>query len=148
LNSLEQLDIPHFEVSVESATDVETGSAGITRGILADASYPAVIEDIQNLSESDLRQQVGILRGAFAARAMEVRRTGEPKFPQRYPSANLSAEQFVEEARRIAVELDQHAIFDNRQGAQWIGLESMREINRYRLQPLGSSPYDGLSGVS
>jgi len=148
LNSLEQLDIPYFEVSVESATDVETGSAGITRGILAGASYPAVVEDLHDLSESDLRQQVGILRGAFAARAMEVRRTGRPNFPERVPCPTLSTAQLIEEARRVAVELDKHAIRDERRGAQWIGLESMREINRYRLQPLGSSLYDGLSGIS
>jgi len=147
LNSLEQLDVPYLEVPVDGM-DVETGSAGITRGLLAEASYSAVVNYLSNLSESNLQQQTTLLRGAFAARALEVRRSGRPEFPERIACDALPAPALLDEARRIAAEMDVHLIRDEQQGAQWIGLESMRDINRYRLQPLGSSLYDGLSGIS
>ncbi|WP_181257460.1 type 2 lanthipeptide synthetase LanM family protein [Pseudaminobacter soli (ex Li et al. 2025)] len=61
--------------------------------------------------------------------------------------ATPSAELFLEEASRIASDLERHAIRIG-PSATWIGLDWMGDSDVAQLLPLGEDLFDGLAGVS
>ncbi|RUT08300.1 hypothetical protein DSM106972_014680 [Dulcicalothrix desertica PCC 7102] len=150
--AMEQLDIPYFEVNTDSA-DLSVGLEQPIKNYLKERSYNEVITQLQKLNETDLAQQVAIIQGAFYARvaqtpesAQETRRQeGNKDYSQINP---LTKEQLLQEASRIAQEIQKHAIVGADGSIHWIGLSYVINAQRFQFQPLGNSIYEGNFGIA
>jgi type 2 lantibiotic biosynthesis protein LanM len=63
-------------------------------------------------------------------------------------SEPLAADDLVRAALAIGLELERHALTDGRQAVNWIGLKYLEGADRYQLDVLNESLYDGCSGVA
>ena len=110
-------------------------------------SYQQVLEQLQSLDETDLARQVAIIQGSFSARVAQA--TNEETQPWQGESTEiLSAEELIVEAKAIANELESRAIQDSDGSLNWIGMGFVPEAERYQLQLLDDSLYDGRCGVA
>ena len=146
LRAMEQLDIPFFTASANSNALALKGISAIPQ-YFKQASYQQVREQLQALDERDLVQQVAIIQGAFYARVAQT--TAETHQQRQEESLlPLSSEQLIEEARKIATELEARALQDADGSLNWIGMGFVPEAERFQLQMLGDSLYDGRCGVA
>ncbi|MEQ9549609.1 MAG: type 2 lanthipeptide synthetase LanM family protein [Coleofasciculus sp. G3-WIS-01] len=60
----------------------------------------------------------------------------------------ISEQESVQQAIHIAQELQRRAIQADDGSATWIGLGFLPQVNRFQLQPIGNSLYDGCSGIA
>ncbi|GGA11546.1 hypothetical protein CYANOKiyG1_24520 [Okeania sp. KiyG1] len=146
LAAMEQLDIPYFG-STASSHALTVGVRQPIKDYLS-PSYERFIERLQALSDLDLRQQVAMIRGSFAARfAKNKPLSSIPSLPS--PSLPcLTSDQFLNAARQIATEICERSIVDRFGNARWLGLSYVDHSNRFQFQPLGYSLYDGNCGIA
>ncbi|MDJ0691518.1 MAG: type 2 lanthipeptide synthetase LanM family protein [Xenococcaceae cyanobacterium MO_188.B32] len=146
LRAMEQLDIPFFTASANSDTLALKGISASPQ-YFKQASYQQVIEQWQALDETDLARQVAIIQGAFYARVAQT--TAEkPQQQQEKSLPPLSSEQLIQEARNIATELEARALQDADSSLNWIGMGFVPEAERFQLQVLDDSLYDGRCGIA
>jgi type 2 lantibiotic biosynthesis protein LanM len=150
LRSLEQLDIPLFTASAAS-DELCIGNDTIPH-CFKQSSYQQTLDQLQALNETDLRWQAAIIQGAFYAK---IAQTADQKSDNQKsnestvePSALLSSEQFLEEVNKIAAELEARAVLDPNGSVNWIGLSYVLEAERFQLQVLNDSLYEGRCGVA
>ncbi len=146
LRAMEQLDIPFFTASANSDALALKGIPAIPQ-YFKQASYQQVREQLPDLDETDLVRQVAIIEGAFSAR---VAQTAADKHQQRQEESlpPLSSEQLIQEAGKIATELEARALQDADGSLNWIGMGFVPEAERFQLQVLGDGLYDGRCGVA
>ena len=111
------------------------------------SSYQYLISRVQSLNEQDLALQIKLIRGSFFARFAHLINREialQADYSQFFP---LTPEQLQQEAVSIGNSLVANAIINN-DGCNWIALEYMFNVNRYRLQALDDSLYEGRVGVS
>ena len=146
LRAMEQLDIPFFTASANSDALALKGISAIPQ-YFKQASYQQVREQLQALDETDQVRQVAIIQGAFSAR---VAQTAADKHQQWQEESllPLSSEQLIQEARKIAIELEARALQDADGSLNWIGMGLVPEAGRFQLQMLGDGLYDGRCGVA
>ena len=146
LRAMEQLDIPFFMAGANSDALTLKGIPAIPQ-YFKQASYQQVREQLQALDETDLVRQVAIIQGAFSAR---VAQTAAEKHPQGQEESlpPLSSEQLIQEARKIATELEARALQDADGSLNWIGMGFVPEAERFQLQVLEDGLYDGRCGVA
>ncbi|MEA5542552.1 type 2 lanthipeptide synthetase LanM family protein [Limnoraphis robusta Tam1] len=146
LRAMEQLDIPFFTARANSDALTLKGISVIPQ-YFKQASYQQVIEQLQALDEIDMTRQVAIIQGAFFAR---VAQTANNEHQQRQEESlpPLNSEQLIQEARKIATELEARAIQDADGSLNWIGMGFVPEAERFQLQVLGDGLYDGRCGVA
>ncbi|MEO0488512.1 MAG: type 2 lanthipeptide synthetase LanM family protein, partial [Cyanobacteria bacterium J06659_2] len=148
LRAMEQLDIPFFTANTSNDAlilrNIQTISQYFKR-----PSYDYVISQIQALNETNLAQQVAIIQGAFYARV------AQPSVDEARPwQANelplLSREQLIQAAVGIlqGSDLEVRALQDTDCSLNWISLGFVPQANRYQLQLLTDSLYDGRCGVA
>ncbi|MBD2255227.1 type 2 lanthipeptide synthetase LanM family protein [Nostoc parmelioides] len=146
IHAMEQLDIPFFTASA-NGDDLTLKGISVIPQYFKQASYQKVIEQLQDLDETDMARQVAIIQGAFFAR---VAQTTAEKHQQRQEESllPLSSEQLIQEARKIATELEARAIQDADGSLNWIGMGFVPEAESFQLQVLGDGLYDGRCGVA
>jgi type 2 lantibiotic biosynthesis protein LanM len=146
LRAMEGLDIPCFTASAAS----NQLSVGINQAIqhyFRQPSYQQVLSQLPALDETDLARQVAIIQGSFYAR---VARTATEE-SEKWNVASLpllSSAQLIEEARAIAAELEARTIPNSDGSVNWIGLGYELKAERFQLQVLNDSLYDGRCGVA
>jgi type 2 lantibiotic biosynthesis protein LanM len=151
LQALEQMDIPYFVA--DSSSDALTVNFDlIIEGYFKEPSYDRAISRLRQLNNTDLAQQIAIIRGSFYSR---VARGMTSEAPIEYASTNLeettaplTQAQLVQEAVEIAKELQQRAIHAVDGSVTWIGMGYLPVSGRLQLQPLGYGLYDGVCGVA
>ncbi|NES81797.1 MAG: type 2 lantipeptide synthetase LanM [Moorea sp. SIO2B7] len=146
IKSLQQLDIPYLKVSCDSDV-LEFGQKQAIKHFFKISSYQQLINRLQSLDEKDLALQIKLIRGSFYARFAHLTKKSaipEADFTQFQP---LTPEELLQEAIEIGNSLVANAI-RNADGCDWLTLEYMFKANRFQLQLLGYSLYDGSVGVS
>lgn len=158
LRAMEQLDIPYFGAS--AASDALT--IGLEQPIekyFKAPSYSKVLTKLQKLDETDLALQVAILQLAFYARVgrspgteqgsagVPPVRAGEQESRGESPVYLLTSEQLLQQAQEIATEIQERAISGADGSVTWISLGYVPRVERFQLQPLGDSLYDGNCGI-
>ena len=148
VDCLEQLDVPLFDAdTAEDAIRSEGRECG--RGMLVEPSYDTVAQLVGRMSAADLTRQVALIRAAFEAKTAKpsqgeaIQRT-EIRTAEREPAAS----ELIEQARRIALELENTALRDLDGSVSWLGFDVVPGCDRFRLSPLGLSLYAGVSGVA
>lgn len=152
LKAMEQSDIPYFAAN----SDSDALTVGIEQPIehfLTKPSYSEAISRLQKLDESDLVQQVAIIRGTFHARVArslgtEKTEAASMKVADCSTQSPLTDEQLLASARAIAEKIHSHAIKESSGSVYWIGLGYVPSAERFQLQPLDQSLYDGNCGIA
>lgn len=146
LQAMEQLDFPFFIAS--SASDrLSVGKDRAIPQYFRQSSYQQVLSQLQTLSLTDLSQQVAIIQNSFHAK---VAQTASAKSTQ-WDAKSLplpNSEQWIEEAMAIATEIEARAIANPDGSLNWIGLGYELKAERFQLQVLNDSLYDGRCGVA
>ncbi|MCC5610236.1 type 2 lantipeptide synthetase LanM family protein [Nostoc sp. CHAB 5834] len=153
LQSLEQLDIPYFGTSCSS----DALTVGLKQPIekyFKQPSYNQFLKRLQNLNETDLASQIGIIQGSFYARvgqnfvAEERPNSNSLKTTDFSQTAPLTSSQLLQQAEAIAEEIQARSLHDSAGNVNWIGFSYVPNAERFQFQPLGYSLYDGSCGVA
>jgi type 2 lantibiotic biosynthesis protein LanM len=146
LRSLEQLDIPLFTVQADSDTLLLPSEQSVPQ-CFKKPGYEQACTRLQMLSDQDLSWQVAIIQAAFHAK---IAQSVNPKKEEKQPESlmTFSNEQLLVEVRAIAAEIESRAIPEPNGGINWIGLGLVDEAERYQLQVLGESLYEGRCGIA
>lgn len=144
--AMEQLDIPFF--TANTSGDALPINADITiPQYFKQASYDAVAEQVHTLNETNLAQQVAIIQGAFYAKvAHSATHDSQPQLSGDAPL--LNREQLMQAARDIATDLEARALQDADGSLNWISMGFVPQAERFQLQVLNDSLYDGRCGVA
>jgi type 2 lantibiotic biosynthesis protein LanM len=146
LRALERLDIPCFTASAASDVLRLQGLQDLPQ-CFKQPSYQQVLSQVEALDESDLTQQMAIIRGSFHARV--ARTSVKDSAPWEVRSLPLlTPEELLAEAQEVATELEAKAIQDPDGSVNWIGLGYVSEAERFQLQVLGDDLYDGCCGIA
>ncbi|BAZ20540.1 lanthionine synthetase C family protein [Kalymmatonema gypsitolerans NIES-4073] len=152
VQAMEQMDIPYF--FADSSSDALTINSNlIVEGYFKEPSYDRMISRLRQLNDTDLAQQIAIIRGSFYSRVAQGMTS---TLPTELTSASLNLDatgpltpaQLVQEAVEIAKELQQRAIYAANGSVTWIGMGYLPKAERMQLQPLSDGLYDGVCGVS
>jgi len=153
LKAMEQLDIPYFAAN----SDSNALTVGVDRPIphfLTEPSHTQVICRLQRFDETDLARQVAIIRGTFYARVARSPGTEQagmvstPGGVDCSTQSPLSREQLLASADAIGEEIHAHAIKAASDSVYWLGLSYVPNADRFQLQALGASLYDGNCGIA
>ncbi|OUL34032.1 LanM family lanthionine synthetase [Nostoc sp. 106C] len=155
LKAMEQLDIPYFG----SSSNSDALTLGLEQPIekyFKECSYSKVILRLQQLNETHLVQQVALIQGAFYAKVAETSeikqvsayKTLAPRATDLSQISPLTSEQLLQNAQAIAQEIQKRAICGADGSVNWIGLNYISSAERYQLQVMGDSLYDGNCGIA
>lgn len=151
LKTLGQLDFPYFTATIAS-DDLILEPGKLIANYFQAPSYSQVLARLEKLSEANLAQQVGIIQLVFharVARTMEInpedRRLAESGD---YLETLLTPEQLLQRAEEVATEIHKQAISGTDGSLTWIGLTYVPTVERFQLQPLGATLYDGIGGIA
>lgn len=146
LQAMEQLDIPFFTANAGSDELSVSNEVAIGQ-YFKQPSYQHVLNQLQAMDEIDLARQTAIIQGSFHAKVAQT-----PKQDIQQWNAEslplLSSAELIAEASAIAANLEMTAIPDPDGSVNWIGLGYVHEAERFRLQVLSHSLYDGRTGVA
>lgn len=148
--ALAQMDIPLFATRSDSDTLTIAPNQTIEQ-FFTEPSYNLVVARLQNLNENDLEQQISFIRSSLYTRAAS--KTDRSPLPEQpVPNLDLSSiltqEVLVEQAVKIAQELQQRALHAPDSSATWMGLEYIPEAQRFQFQPMSYDLYDGSYGIA
>ena len=154
LRAMEQLDIPHF--GARSNSDRLTiGVEQPVERYFNECGHTQVLKQLQALNEKDLAQQVAIIQSAFYAKiALDSEEQAQAANTSSATGADfsdiriLSAEQLLESAQTIAQSIQERAIRGADGSVSWIGLGFASNAERFQLQSLDNSLYDGNCGIA
>jgi type 2 lantibiotic biosynthesis protein LanM len=148
--ALAQLDIPLF--TTRSDSDALTIAPNQTiEQYFTEPSYDIVTARLHKLNENDLEQQISFIRSSLYARsASEADQSSLTQQPALNFDAvsTLTQEALVQQAVNIAHELRQQALCATDGSVTWMGLEYIREAQRFQLQPMSYDLFDGNYGVA
>lgn len=152
LLAMEQLDIPYFSACPGSDELVLEPGESIAK-YFQEPSYKTVQTQLENLSEADLARQVEIIKGCFYAEGKTVNlqvksRNLDSVETQSYSFVPLAKEQLLQEATRLAEEIQARAIWGSDGSVQWIGFNYFPNANCFQFEPLGNNLYNGNSGIA
>lgn len=154
LEAMEQLDVPYFG-ALSHSDDLTVGLEKPIEQYFKEPSHGQVLKRLQGLNETDLAQQVAIIQSAFYAKMASNTSTEQTEaanasianadFPDIKP---LTVEQLLDSAQAIARSIQKQAIREVDGSVNWIGLGFVPEAERFQLQILHNSLYDGNCGIA
>jgi type 2 lantibiotic biosynthesis protein LanM len=147
LRAMEQLDIPLFTANAAS-NELNVGNNQAIQHYFQQPSYQQVISQLQTLDETDLCRQVAIIQGSFYAKVAQTSSKESEQWDKVELLSLLNSEQLIEEAWAIATQIETRAIPDSNGSVNWIGLGYELKAERFQLQVLNDSLYDGRCGVA
>ena len=147
--AMEQMDIPVF-LARANDTALEISNGVSVPHALRRSSFEEVVESLGAMREADLAQQRAIIEGAFHAKAAHTAAGTDvdASFSAVVPSRALGRDAFLCAAIAIGAEIEQRALIDGENGASWIGLGYIDHAERFQLQVLDDTLYDGCCGVA
>lgn len=155
LTSIEQLDIPFFETYSDSDA-ITIGPNQLIDCFLKTPCYQEVLTRLQRLNETNFKNQVAIIQGAFHANATEISNTKQFKRHEMevlireelISPSTISSQTLLEESKHLARDIQERAIKLADGRMNWLGFEILSETKRLKLTPLNQSLYDGKSGIA
>lgn len=148
--SLLQYDMPFFR-SNSSSRDLWAGdkkNQPILRNCFELPSAEAVAQTLERLTPQHLEEQVNLIRNSLYA----VDLTSAPTFtPQSLTWQSLppaTPQDAIEQALAIGLELEKRAFYGTDGSIAWIGLGLVPDSDKFRLQPVEYSLYDGSVGIA
>ena len=155
LRAIEQLDIPYFGAKSNS-DDLSVGVEQPIERYFKESSASQVLKRLRMLNETDLAQQVAIIQGAFCAKMAHKPLTKLAKAANTSSATGadfsdirlLSAEQLLDSAQAIAQSIQERAIRGADGSVSWIGFGFVPNAERFQLQILGDSLFDGNCGIA
>ncbi|MCA9656465.1 MAG: type 2 lantipeptide synthetase LanM family protein [Myxococcales bacterium] len=144
--ALERLDIPYFWTDPEGTLFID--GVAVRRGAF-EPCFERVLQRLGALGESDLKVQVGMIRGSLFARVARATGAEPSSDPGPQPDARLpfTPRQAIAAAEWIAEELRSQAI-EVPGGATWVGLLAEPRSSRIRFEMVGSELYNGRCGIA
>lgn len=146
LQVMEQLDIPYFSANT-SSDELSVGTNQKIANYFQQSSYQQTLAQLQAMDEIDLARQLAIIQGAFHAQLAQTS-IGQSQTWEAETLPTLTSEELIVEAQAIANQLESRAIPDRDGSVNWIGLGYVSSAERFRLQILGHSLYEGRCGVA
>lgn len=149
LQAVERSDIPIF-TALPSSDSLELPTGEVIPELFEEPSFNRVLLRFSSLSETDLAQQIEIIRGSFYSRFIKEPNqiSGQEIGIPAKEAMPLTKEQLVKLATAIAVELQQRAIYATDGSLSWMSLKYRANTQGFQLQGLGYSLYDGSCGVA
>ena len=142
--ALTSLDVPMFTVLSDSKK-LFTDCGEAIEGCMRRSGHEAVIDQIGNLGEEDLRRQVALIRLSFRAlSAHEARTDGDSGG---WMPGDWSPGAAVQEARRLGDFLLDTAIHGNHGETGWVALNHLPTIDRHTIAPLDHGLWGGTCGI-
>ncbi len=137
--SLERLDIPRFEVPVESC-------ASAWRTHWDQSGLSLCRKRIEQLDEAEIARQVHLIRASFEARTIV---NGAPAVAaSRSKAERCAADREVRNAvEGIVARIEQLATVGAEDTATWMTTDVIEASRAYKLRPMGPSLYGGTAGV-
>jgi type 2 lantibiotic biosynthesis protein LanM len=137
---LEQGDIPIFS-AVPGSRTLWSGGGAVANDALLDSGFDGLLDRMAGLCADDLRQQLDLIRIAFAGADDYALRLAERDRPvPEDTDAEVLAE--AESIGNTLLRLRQRG-----DDAGWLGL-SGRDARSTRLQPLDAGLFDGVTGIA
>ncbi|WP_233787596.1 type 2 lanthipeptide synthetase LanM [Dulcicalothrix desertica] len=150
LEAMEQMDIPYF-VTDSNSDALMLNNFKVT-GYFKESGYDRMISRLQQMNNEDLALQVSIIRSSFQLRITQGRNnvasTGSKTAFNPDAKYELTQVELVQEALKIATYIQQRAIHAANGSVTWIGMDYNLDAQRYQLQPIGESLYDGFCGIA
>lgn len=149
LNALEQLDIPYFSTNSDGTVlDIGSDRPAIHDYFTA-PSFTQVSDRLQRWDESDLSEQINLIRASFSAKVAQSSETDSTiSRITDYSAQPLTQEQLLSAASAIADQIADHAIRQSDSSVYWVGLDYIAQAERFQLQPLGMSLCNGSCGIA
>lgn len=148
--ALEQLDIPYFTAYSDSNV-IDISSEQTINKFLSSSSYDDVIAHLRQMDDADLAKQISLIRGSLYSCLTNEQLNSLPlENPNLYMDivAPIERRGMLQQAIAIAQQLEQQAIRGKDNSVTWIGMGYLFEAQRFQLQPVGNSLYDGCCGIS
>jgi type 2 lantibiotic biosynthesis protein LanM len=143
-----RLDVPLFLTRTDG-TDLELDDGGAVRDAFTKPAHATMLELVAAMSEADLERQLLVIRAAFEAKAARTPSggsAGDAVDLEERPA--LSDDDLVRAATAVGLEIEARALSDGRQAVSWIGMSYLERADRYELEVLNDSLYDGCCGVA
>ena len=148
VRAVERLDVPLFLTRTDG-TELELDDDTTVSGAFTRPAHETMLELVAAMSEADLERQLLVIRAAFEAKTARTPSggsAGEAVDLGEVPA--LSDDDLVREATAIGLEIEARALSDGREAVNWIGMSYLERADRYELEVLNESLYDGCSGVA
>jgi len=151
IRSLCQFDFPYFMARVNSKDlAVETGE--LARNFFESSCYDQVLSRLNSMNNEDLEVQTRIIQLVFhskVARTSEFNPSASTLDKARsIANYHFDTDELVQYAHDIALKLGHDVITGSDGSATWIGLTFIPSVERFQIQPLGSSLYEGYLGTA
>ncbi|MBO1051936.1 MAG: type 2 lantipeptide synthetase LanM [Dolichospermum sp. DET73] len=139
-----QNDIPIFTTRPNSR-DIWTSSYQQITNFFNETGLSLVQRRIQQLSESDLKQQSWFIRASLSTLAMADEQAKWPTYQPSEPPYIATQEQFLAAAQAVGDHLESLALHGEKD-VSWLGLTLIKD-KHWTLSPLEINLYDGIAGV-
>jgi type 2 lantibiotic biosynthesis protein LanM len=149
IRAMEQMDVPLFMASADR-TDLDPPNCRSLPDAFKDPSYDRTIQLISAMSETELGRQLAIIRAALQT-TVACTPTGvdvDLDLVNLRPASLLDRSDLVREAVAIGEELERQALPDGEGGVNWIGLNYLEGCDRFQLDVLNDSLYEGCCGIA
>ncbi|MBE9199441.1 MULTISPECIES: type 2 lanthipeptide synthetase LanM family protein [unclassified Nodularia (in: cyanobacteria)] len=138
-------DIPIF-VTRPHSLDLWSSNNVCIPNFLTEASGMVVRRSLEQLNETDLKQQLWYIRASLSTLATDVERVEPTNYFSTKPQTAANREQLLAAARVIGDRLEELALPD-KGNVTWIGLTPTL-TSQLSLIPLGLDLYGGVAGVA
>ncbi len=148
--ALAQLDIPLFTTRSDSDALAITANKTLDQ-YFTEPSYNLVVARVQKLNEQDLEKQIGFICGSLYARtSRKIDRSSslEQNLLNLDKVSLLAQEALVQQAVKLAQEMQMRALLAPDGSATWMGLNYISDAKRFQFEPMSGDLYDGTGGVA
>jgi type 2 lantibiotic biosynthesis protein LanM len=143
--SLEHLDIPHFNVRLNSRS-LWAGRKPIHSEALSDTPWNQLRRRLQSLSEQDRAHQLQIIELSFAQKHSPTKSTVDRPIALKAPV--IDHYRIRSKCIDIAEKISASCVEAADGSVSWLSLGPTPEAGVYRLQPCGPGLADGVAGIS
>ena len=138
-------DVPIFTTRPNSH-DLFTSSGKQIANFFEESGMAMVQRRLQQLSDSDLAQQIRFIHASLTSLMMGSEQAWFPRFPLTEPQSVANSERLLAAAQAVGDRLEELAL-RGQDDASWIGLTLLKE-RHWALASLDWDFYDGLPGIA
>ncbi|MFM8203266.1 MAG: DUF4135 domain-containing protein, partial [Dolichospermum sp.] len=148
LRQMEQLDIPFFEHLIDSDTLTLSDGLPNIELFLDTSGLLACRRRLEELSIDEINFQIQLIKGAIEAKQIKVSSLEFPTEQINISNTFPSSDYKLDEVIRIAKQLQQQAIIDQRGYPEWLGIDIGQDQEKFNFGLVGLSLYGGRCGIA